>query len=81
MSISVRSTATALEESVPSYRVIRDEAEQSVVRMAGLNQEDDLFSPVVCAQHETAQPVARHQSGDEHPLIEACKDSANVLIH
>ncbi len=27
--------------------VIREEAEQSVMRMAGLNQEDDFFSPVV----------------------------------
>ncbi len=27
--------------------VIREEAEQSVMRMAGLNQEDDFFSPIV----------------------------------
>lgn len=34
--------------------VIRDEAEQSVMSMAGLNQEDDIFSPVVRSARKRA---------------------------
>lgn len=34
--------------------VIREEAEQSVLSMAGLNQEDDLFSPVLRSVHKRA---------------------------
>ncbi|MBX2886550.1 MAG: magnesium transporter [Granulosicoccus sp.] len=34
--------------------VIRDEAEQSVMSMAGLNQEDDIFSPVVRSTRKRA---------------------------
>ena len=34
--------------------VIRDEAEQSVMSMAGLNQEDDIFSPVIKSARKRA---------------------------